>query len=95
MSATTIAEMPSQERAKKSLVLREPSADAKYLLRQAASTLQKEGFDYREGTDLFRVYYMDVALLMDGGVKKAAAKRIGISRNHVRDFYKRAVDVLR
>jgi transposase len=94
MSATArVAAIPKRA-VKKLAIDRRPSAEARYRLRECAKQLLYEGYSYREAQDLLRLYLMDTALMDAAQVKTKAAKRLKISRDHVRDFHRRGKGLL-
>ena len=64
--------------------------------RQFVQQALKDGYRYNELTELVRVLstYIDGALTECGGQKTKAAARLGISRDHVRDYHKRGEELL-
>jgi hypothetical protein len=89
MSATARVMVPPKRTAKKLAISRRPSAEARYRLRECAKQLLHEGYSYREAQDLLRLYLLDTALMDAAQVKTQAAKRLKISRDHVRDYHAR------
>jgi hypothetical protein len=81
MSATARVMVPPKRTAKK--------LEARYRLRECAKQLLHEGYSYREAQDLLRLYLLDTALMDAAQVKTQAAKRLKISRDHVRDYHAR------
>ncbi len=84
---------PRTSKKEATLLLPKPTPKLRYFLREAANVALGQHLTYKEAQDLFRVFLLDSALRIEQQVKTAAAKRLGISRDHVRDFHKRGEGV--
>jgi DNA-binding protein Fis len=73
---------------------RRPTNEAQYRIRQCIQKLMDEGYDYEAAQTIFRTYMIDTALKAAKGVKTHAAKTLGITRDHVRDYHARGKDLL-
>lgn len=74
-------------------VKRKPGNEASHRLRECAKQLLRDGFDYRESQELFRLFLLQTAV-SETGVKVKAAARLGISRDHVRDYLERGKELI-
>jgi DNA-binding NtrC family response regulator len=66
-----------------------------YFKTTALRSLTHERYSYRDAVRLFETALLDAALQLDKGNKKAAGARLGISRDHVRDYYRRGAALVR
>jgi DNA-binding NtrC family response regulator len=76
-------------------VHRKPSAKARAAIRLCTvELLNNEGYNYCEIVELIRQDTIDLALINVKGVQKTAAARLGISRDHLRNYRRRGQGVL-
>ncbi len=92
MSSTS--QVADEHKKKVALIGKKPNAEMRYRLGQFVQQALKDGYQYGELTELVRVYYIDGALTECGGQKTKAAARLGISRDHVREYHKRGEELL-
>ena len=91
MSATERVVSISKKRTPKALAgNRKPSVEAKYRLGLCAEQMLRENYSYREAQELLRGTLMQKAVDEAKGNKSKAAARLGIDRNHVHSYLKRA-----
>jgi DNA-binding NtrC family response regulator len=106
MAATAVIEIrkpaaPKKAKAKKkkeaggTLEIKQPASETLYYINSAAKRLVTDNYSYRDAIDLLRLNMLLEALRLEKGNKKAAGERLGISRNHVREYYKRGVHLVR
>lgn len=73
---------------------RKPGIVAQKALRDLAWEMVENGYSYREAQELLRLSMIRVALKRSKDVKTTAATRLGISRNHLDNYFARGKELL-